>query len=666
MTHDNDADDLFDEASPGGRSERPDLRALWDDYDPEPAPMVGILRGAHASMPVARPRRWRRGLTTVTVGAALSAAFVAGTAVGPIDGGGTAAPGQRPPAEPKDSLALVGFSGELKAADSCEQLEDRLVAAAERKVDAFGWRDRRVWADAYAEDLFGGAGLDADLAVTPTKAKSMTGTNVQEVGVDEPDVAKAFNGLLVRVDGAVLSVWDVTGTEPVRRGEVRLPELRGGELLLGEGQAVVIGGGALSDRRTQGYSATRSTRVVSVDLRDPARPTVTSTRDYSGSLVAARQHGTTVRLVLDEGRPDLDFVSPTWGRGAEAAKAQNLKLVRATTWQDWVPMVSVDGRARVPAVECDQVALPRTELGASLTSVVGFDMVQPDERSAMAVLAEASTVYASGDRLFMAAQEFGGGARTRIFGFGLEGVNARYLGAGVVSGYLLDRWSIDYARGTLRMAVTRSTRRGGSESSVITLGFDGPALRVLGRVDGLGPDEELKSVRWFDQMAYAVTYREVDPLYAVDLSDVRHPKVLGALKVPGFSEYLHPVGEGRLLGIGQNDVGGAQMALFDVQDPAAPSQLAVQQWGRRVRAMAADDPRQFTWLPDSRTAALILAQSGRPTSLVSVAKVRNGELQRRDVALQEGIDASLVRVVRLPDGRAALVAGDRVEFLDVS
>ena len=103
-------------------------------------------------------------------------------------------------------------------------------------------------------------------------------------------------------------------------------------------------------------------------------------------------------------------------------------------------------------------------------------------------------------------------------------------------------------------------------------------LKQVGQVGGLGRGERIYAVRFIGDTGYVVTFRQVDPLYTVDLSEPTDPKVVGELKVPGYSAYLHPVGEGLILGVGQDAteqgrLQGAQVSLFDVADLAAPRSL---------------------------------------------------------------------------------------------
>ena len=109
-------------------------------------------------------------------------------------------------------------------------------------------------------------------------------------------------------------------------------------------------------------------------------------------------------------------------------------------------------------------------------------------------------------------------------------------------------------------------------------------------------------MRWFDDLAVVVTFRQMDPLYTVDLSDPDHPRLRGELKIPGFSGYLHPIGHDRLLGVGidatsQGHARGAQVSVFDVSDLAHPVQVDRYAYGGQSDLAAPDDPRAFTWVP---------------------------------------------------------------------
>lgn len=99
-------------------------------------------------------------------------------------------------------------------------------------------------------------------------------------------------------------------------------------------------------------------------------------------------------------------------------------------------------------------------------------------------------------------------------------------------------------------------------------------LKIVGAVTGLAPGEQLKSVRYLGNYAYLVTYRQVDPLFVIDIQNLEAPQLLGELKVPGFSSYLHPIAGQRLLGVGYDDLQAKlQLSLFDISDPLTPTLL---------------------------------------------------------------------------------------------
>jgi hypothetical protein len=224
---------------------------------------------------------------------------------------------------------------------------------------------------------------------------------------------------------------------------------------------------------------------------------------------------------------------------------------------------------------------------------------------------------------------------------------------------------MDEVDGVLRVAVG-PTQRTGDFNSVITLEQDGTDLVEIGRVDKLGVGETIRSVRWFDDLAWVVTFRQTDPLYAVDLSDPSAPALLGKLKIPGYSEYLHPLGDHRLLGLGQaasmrGFTRGARAALFNVTDLSRPRALDTVDYRPGSVAGAGADPRQFTWLPERRTALTVISKGsvGR-TGWVSVLTLDGGAIENRMVEVEYGVEVDDVRTVPLPDGRVLLVTGDGV------
>jgi inhibitor of cysteine peptidase len=163
--------------------------------------------------------------------------------------------------------------------------------------------------------------------------------------------------------------------------------------------------------------------------------------------------------------------------------------------------------------------------------------------------------------------------QTGIVAFDVEGTDGESptveAGAtGSVPGHPLDQFSMDEHDGRLRIATTVSGAMGSdSENDLYVL--DG-SLSTVGSAKGMGVTERIYSVRYVGDEAYVVTFRRVDPFHVVDLSNPEEPTVEGELKLPGFSSYLHPLSEDRVLGIGEED-GKVKLVVFDVSDPSNPT-----------------------------------------------------------------------------------------------
>lgn len=679
-----------------------DLENLWDDYPTGKAPVASILAAA-AGEQRRRRRLFVRPLLTAGVVTGLAGAFVAGTLVdggsGPGTPGGIQALPQR-----------VAFQADLEPATSCDDLLATYRERGKKLVSAWGWGGGPYYDD-YAHlqnaDVPLGATLDSVRGRAPfppldTQSRALeksanprtnrvtnsdTGTNVQEAGVDEPDSVKTDGKILVTVRDDDLVTYDVTGSSTAKLSSIPLTGIEDAEILLSGDTVVAVG----RDDETEADDP--GTRVLTISLATPAEPEVTDDVTYDAGLMSARQHGEAVRLVLESGLPQLDFAEPRGKVTEREALKKNRELVSKTTIEDWLPSVTADGDSK-QLLDCTNVAIPSDDLLLDTTSIVGFDAGSPTKLDAIGLAGHTGIAYESGDHLYLATQAGGGGwgdcirciddiggmgspimpgpasGTSYLFDFELDGTAATHVASGEVEGSIADRWSVDEADGVLRVAVG-PTSETGSFNSIITLQRQGKELVEHGRLDRLGVNEDIKSVRWFDDLAVLVTFRRVDPMYAIDLSDTAKPRLLGKLKVPGFSTYLHPLGSWRMIGLGEGPDGkggwGAQIGLFDVRDVSRVKRLDVHSYGRSYRALADADPRAFTWLPDERTVITVLERTARTrVGYVSVVHLADGRLQQRLVQVEYGDDVDAVRAVPLPDGRVVLVTGDKAQFFELS
>lgn len=195
-----------------------------------------------------------------------------------------------------------------------------------------------------------------------------------------------------------------------------------------------------------------------------------------------------------------------------------------------------------------------------------------------AVLAENGECYVSGENIYiyentrssvLARTTLGSVNQTVIRRISYKDGRLAGEAQGKVKGSLNDSFSIDEYEGNLRVVTTID----GAVATTNAVYVLDEELTVIGKIEDLAEKERVYSVRFFGDTGYFVTFRQTDPLFSVDLSDPKNPKIIGTLKIPGFSEYLHFYGENLLLGIGMDadDNGvtsGVKISMFDISDPA--------------------------------------------------------------------------------------------------
>jgi hypothetical protein len=536
-----------------------------------------------------------------------------------IAGCGASGAGSPLPSSP--ALRLVAY-------DDCGQLLGGLRKAAAAHVGPYG-----LAGDPIMRPLAGGR-VPGDARASQPATTPHSDTNVQEPGVDEPDLVKTDGRRIVTAAGGRLHVVDAasrkeTGTLDLGAGAAWSP----GELLLSGDRALVVLRPAITFMRgddtgriVDGGVAPQSQgpRLVLVDLA--GAPRVVSSLQADGAYVDARQVGSVARLVV-RSAPHITFPQRRGGSDADATAANRATVSKAPV-DAWLPRFSVtrDGRTRAQKVPCAQVSHPASYTGLSLVSVLSVDLTgDMADTSPVSVVAGGQTVYGSGSALYVTDRP-ASPDRTDIYRFDVGGSGPpRFAAAGSVPGTVLNQYSLSEYAGNLRVATTsgQDARPPGTppptESAVYVLARQGGRLVRVGMVGGLGHGERIYAVRFVGPTGYVVTFRQTDPLYSLDLRDPAKPRATGELKISGYSAYLHPAGDGRLIGVGQQADAkgrplGLQVALFDVRDPAAPRRLS----GYTVPStwsMAEFDPHAFLYWPQSGLTVLPLGGPGEDGAL---------------------------------------------------
>jgi uncharacterized secreted protein with C-terminal beta-propeller domain len=437
-----------------------------------------------------------------------------------------------------------------------------------------------------------------------------SGTNTQEADVDEPDVIKTDGRRIFTVTDNTLRAIDpggaVTGTLALDGSEHRL-------LLRGNRVLVIANKGASPTSVPTGAPiaptvAPLSSTTIVTEIDVSGAPKVSRTMEVPGRFVDARQNGGVARLVIDAvPQPIIPTEGETVDEAVEDAKLGQF-LGRT------VLKSNLSGRTfRRNLAPCEAVTHPNQFSGLDVLAILTVDLdrgMYSLDRDG--VMAGAQVVYGSAGSLYVASQRYvralelgtdvPEGIRTEIHRFDLSDPSKTvYKASGSVPGFILNSYALSEFNGDLRVASTEQPpwQPGGGDTSssrVSVLRQDGAKLNQVGAVGGLGQGERIYAVRFMGERGYVVTFRQIDPLYTLDLADPTAPKVVGELKIPGYSAYLHPVGENLLLGVGREGP-NVKTSLFDVSNLAAPREVTNLQFPYGTTTVE-NEPHAFLfWAP---------------------------------------------------------------------
>ena len=474
----------------------------------------------------------------------------------------------------------------------------------------------------------GGSGPMPIAAPAPAPESDKVGddsssTNIQEAGVDEPDIVKSDGTNVFALTEGRLTAVDARSPTPRRLSSVTI---RGsGAEMLEQGRRILV------------ISASGDgTLLTEVDIANPAKMRVLRELSVDGTHVSSRLHGHTVRIVVTSTPRAIELPAPRPVADgptviADTAKRKPLRARRA----GWVPSSLLRNRRsghkrRRALVACDDVRRTPRFTGAGMLSVLTFDLSYGiHDHDSDAVMTDASTVYASQGSVYVATA--GGWERgdTSIHRFDVNGdKRTDYRASGEVPGDLLNQFSLSEHKGMLRAATTSNANE--SQSYVTVLATKGGRLEKAGQVGGLGRGERIYAVRFIGDRGYVVTFRQTDPLYTLDLADPARPRVTGELKILGYSAYLHPVGEHELVGVGQDATPegirlGTQVSLFDVSNAAEPRLLQRAGLGESTSSDAEFDHHAFLWWAPKRLAVVPVSDaSGSAAQAIAFRVNRDG------------------------------------------
>ena len=403
----------------------------------------------------------------------------------------------------------------------------------------------------------------ADSGSTVSYAGDYSQTNVQTEGVDEGDVVKTDGRYLYIIrEGREVQIVSIQAGKMAEVAVIR-PTLEQSEnsildmYLTGDTLQIICqryDADMQEDGEDAYYMNYRGiTSVCTYDLTDRANPVHVGTTEQEGTYYTSRKSGEYLYLFTSV-YPQESLIRQYADQGKEYGL---------------IPLVNGETMA------ASDIYIPKEDDrgGTEYMLITSVNENKPDQiADQKAILESASRFYVSTENIYLERENWEtGSTQTAIARFSFSQGKIKGESAGVVNGAVTDDFATNEYDGFLRVLTTQWNDSGSQTNNVYVLDQN---MEIVGKIDNLAEDESIYSARFMGNTGYFVTYRQVDPLFSVDFSDPTHPKILGELKVSGFSEYLHFYGENRLLGIGWEtdpETGatkGLKLSMFDVSDPA--------------------------------------------------------------------------------------------------
>lgn len=506
----------------------------------------------------------------------------------------------------KPTKTFAALDAEFPSVSSCAELKE--------KIDAYQYSRSRQGR------IFYGGGLGAPMMKTampmaevesiPESAEGMqttedsagaagdySSTNVQVEGVDEADVVKNDGEFIYMLSGNVVRIVRAVPPdqmEQITRYEMTDVSFTPADLYVAGNKLVIIGHTYKVPMADQPpVYMTDKTKVYIIDMTDKSNLKEDRSIEFDGTQISSRRIGGRLYLVVnaypdyyeyDQNKPAIEEILPHF----KDSKTGRNELVSGCVGIHFLPRYREPNFLVVASINIEDSS------------------ARVDKET---ILGAGDTVYSSVENLYVTANRYEyplmekfdvfaapqGTQKTAIYSFGLNNGDVVYKGQGEVPGTILNQFSMDESGNAFRIATTTGevwNTQNPSKNNLYILDKENLGT-VLGKIENIAPGEKIYSVRFLGKRAYMVTFKKVDPFFVIDVSNPADPRILGALKIPGYSDYLHPFDENHIIGFGKDTVDpreiedkeeiffmnrgfdfawyqGMKIALFDVTDVANP------------------------------------------------------------------------------------------------
>ena len=443
--------------------------------------------------------------------------------------------------------------------------------------DSFGASTNSISMEKKERFAGGGGGASNDFSTT----------NIQEEGVDEADIIKNDGSHIFYARGNDVRIVKAYPIEEMKEeAKIEIEGMNITELFLEQDTLIVLGNknyneyNILDDeimikRSSSYYDRGNNIEVRIFDISDRKNPKQIRSVSLDGNLVSSRRVGETLYLISNKYLYSYDVKKP-------------LPVLRDIHG-------NIDQKFDV-APNCGNISYFPNFSSPNLTTVTAININNPQIKIAMKnFLGAGNNLYSSPKNIYIVQSDtqqvfedkdgiaqWGWNDISKISKFSIDGQNINFAAQGTVNGRVLNQYSMSEFEKNFRIATTQNSR-GKVSNNVFILDEN---LKTLGEINNIAKGEQIKSVRFMGKRGFVVTFRNVDPLFVIDMNP-ENPQIVGELKIPGWSDYLHPIDENYLIGFGKevkaesanNDrltwdmLMGMKLSIFDVSDIENPKEI---------------------------------------------------------------------------------------------
>ncbi|MEQ2525504.1 beta-propeller domain-containing protein [Bacillaceae bacterium CLA-AA-H227] len=474
----------------------------------------------------------------------------------------------------QESLPVIGSK------DKLDQYFASIMEAEAESQTKFGLRLETAESSNESADSAAGA-------IEKQASQDVSETNIQVQGVDETDIVKTNGTHIYQItDNKVNIIETNNGAEMRKLDSLSFPKnFTPSQLFLHEDKLLVIGN-SFEDMNSNDDGAIKKmiapvndkTKAIVYNIADPSNPKEERTLTLDGYMVSARKIDSIVYLVTNQ-YPQYWILQ------------ENDQIDLRPRYSD--SKISEEDLV----VDYDEIQYFPDSKEPNYTLISAFDLEKPDKKATVTTyLGSGDQMYMSTENLYLAVRDWGirtlidgpvqDSENTTIYKFGIDELKVEFNSSTELEGSILNQFSMDEHNGYFRVATTEGQSwNEESPSSNNLLIFD-ENLKQVSSIEDLARGERIYSARFMGDRVYIVTFKETDPLFVIDTTEPESPKVLGELKIPGFSNYLHPYDENHLIGFGYDTksvttkdskeplilTGGVKLSLFDVSDMNNPKE----------------------------------------------------------------------------------------------